>query len=106
MATKALTHVAPRARRDQVSLEVTPRQGGGWRELLTEEDGDAIWDKLSHLVRSSHANPQATSDLTTQELFLHLLTSGRFRAYIELGFSEDEIGLDILSCLPEQPRRD
>jgi hypothetical protein len=101
MATKALTYVAPRARRDQVSVEMPLEPGRGWRDLLTKEDGDAIWKKISHLVRSNQAEPRVISDLTTQELFLHLLTSGRFDAYIELGFSEEEIDLDILACLPE-----
>ncbi|HVF88549.1 MAG TPA: hypothetical protein VNH22_00690 [Blastocatellia bacterium] len=39
-------------------------------------------------------------DRTIQEVFLYLLSSGRFRAYIELGFSEEEIDGEVLACLP------
>lgn len=100
MATKALTYVAQRAGRDQVSPKTPREHVRGWREILTQEDADAIWRKLSHLMRTRRTKGPMIPDRTIQEVFLYLLSSGRFRAYIELGFSEEEIDGEVLACLP------
>ncbi|HKG20442.1 MAG TPA: hypothetical protein VKC34_00970 [Blastocatellia bacterium] len=101
MATKALTNVAPRAGRDQVSPKAPPEHVRGWREILIEEDADAIWRKLSHLMHTGQSEGRPIPDRTVQELFLHMLSSGRFRAYVELGYSEEEINQDVLACMPD-----
>jgi hypothetical protein len=101
MATKALTYVAPRAGRDQVTPKTPPEHVRGWREILIEEDADAIWRKLSHLMRTGQAKGRAVPDRTVQELFLYMLSSGRFHAYIELGYSEEEISQEVLACMPD-----
>jgi hypothetical protein len=100
MATKALTYVAPRAGREKVSPRTPREHERGWREILIKEDADAIWLNISHLARTRHAKRRVISDRMIQEVFLCLLSSGRFDAYIELGFSDEEIDREVLACIP------
>jgi hypothetical protein len=101
MATKALTYVAPRVSRDRVAPTTPPEHGRDWRELLIKEDGEAIWQKISRLIRTKQAKRRVISDEAIQEVFLRLLITGRFNAYIDLRFSEEEINLAILECFRE-----
>ena len=103
MATKPLTYVAPRVSRDRVSPKTPPEHGRDWRELLIKEDADAIWQKLSHLIRTRQADDRVISDQAIQEVFLRLLVTGRFRVYVKLGFSEEAVNLDILACFEDSP---
>ena len=100
MATKALTYVAPRAGREKVSPQTPQEHERGWREILIKEDADAIWLKISHLARTRHAKQRVIPDQIIQEAFLCLLSSGRFNAYVELGFSDEEINEEVLACIP------
>lgn len=101
MATKALTYVAPRVSRDRVSPKTPPEHERDWREILIKGDGEAAWRKIAHLIRTKQAKRRVISDEAIQEVFLRLLVADRFDAYIDLGFSEEAINLDILSCFPE-----
>ena len=99
MATKALTAVAPRASRNHVSARKAPAHGSDWREILIKQDGQAIWRKLSLLVRSAIREHPDNYDSITQDIFLFLISTDRISMYIERGFSNEEIKLDIISLL-------
>ena len=99
MATKALTAVAPRASRNHVSARKAPAHGSDWRELLIKQDAQAIWRKLSLLVRSAIREHPDNYDSITQDIFLFLISTDRISMYIERGFSNEEIKLDIISLL-------
>lgn len=99
MATKALTPVAQRA-----SLRLLPnKQAAGherdWRELLLEDDSEAIWSRISNLVKAERPAGEQANHLITQDLFLYLLATQRLNVYIDRKYSEEEITLDILSLL-------
>lgn len=97
MATKALTHVAQRASLDHVSITRAPKHVRGWRELLTSEDADAIWHRLSELVRSTLPESQYDISTVAQQLFLHLLTSDRLSLYIDRNYSDEQIKEDLIA---------
>jgi hypothetical protein len=99
MATKALTAVAPRASRNHVSARKAPAHGSDWREILIKQDAQAIWRKLSLLVRSALREHPDNYDSITQDIFLFLISTDRISVYIEQGFSDEEIKLDIISLL-------
>ncbi|MGA9770932.1 MAG: hypothetical protein WBV94_17995 [Blastocatellia bacterium] len=99
MATKALTAVAPRASRNHVSASKAPAHGSDWREILIKQEAQAIWQKLLWLVRSSIREDPDKHDSITQDIFLFLMSTDRFSLYIERGFSDEEIKLDIISLL-------
>jgi len=99
MATKALTAVAPRASRNHVSARKAPAHGSDWREILIKQDGQAIWRKLSLLVRSAIREHPDNYDSITQDIFLFLISTDRISMYIERCFSNEEIKLDIISLL-------
>jgi hypothetical protein len=99
MATKALTAVVPRASRNHVSARKASAHGRDWREILIKQDAQAIWHKLSALVRSAIRESQNDYDSITQDLFLLLISTDRFNMYVERGFSDEEIKLDIISLL-------
>ena len=99
MATKALTAVAPRASRNPVSARKAPAHGSDWREILIKQDAQAIWRKLSLLVRSALREQTDNHDSITQEIFLLLISTDRISMYIERDFSNEEIKLDIISLL-------
>ena len=99
MATKALTAVAPRASRNHVSARKAPPHGSDWREILIKQDAQAIWRKLSQLVRSALREDTNNYDSITQDIFLFLISTDRLGMYIERGFSSEEIKLDIISLI-------
>ena len=99
MATKALTAVARRASRNHVPARKARAHAQDWRELLISQDAQAIWSKLSLLVRSVAAEHSDNQDSITQDLFLLLLSTDRFNLYIRQGFSSEEIRSDIVSFL-------
>ena len=51
MATRALTSVAQRQSRANVSARKTPGHARDWRQVLQSQDAEAIWQQLSILVR-------------------------------------------------------
>jgi hypothetical protein len=99
MATRALTPVAQRRSRDNVS----PRQALGherdWRQVLLSQDAEAIWRELSTLVRTTIPDREGGVDSLTQDLFLHLLATDRVRYYIDHRYSNSEITADLVSIL-------
>ena len=101
MATRALTPVAQRQSRDNVSARKAPGRGRDWRQVLLSQDAEAIWQELSVLVRSSAVNRGAGYEQVTQQLFLQLLATDRVRFYIERNYSDSDIRADLLSMLCE-----
>jgi hypothetical protein len=99
MATRALTPVAQRQGRDNVSAREAPGRGRDWRQVLLSQDAEAIWHELSLLVRSSAMNRKAGYEQVTQQLFLQLLATDRIRFYIERNYSDSDIRADLLSML-------
>ena len=97
MATEALTYVAHRASSGQASTKKAHGHERSWRQLIIEEDADAIWRKLFAIIQSANPDGGADCDQMTQELFLHLLTTGRLSLYINQEFSDEEIEQDLLS---------
>jgi len=99
MATRALTPVAQRRSRDNVSA----RQGFGherdWRQVLLSQDAEAIWHKLSTFVRTTNPDHEGGLESVTQELFLNLLATDRVKQYIERHYSDSEIESDLISIL-------
>lgn len=93
MATKALTFVARRASRDQVS---PLKSGRSWRAIFADQNADEIWRSLSDLTQNLVST---RSDQATQELFLHLLATERFNFYTEQNYSDEEIQQDLISLL-------
>jgi hypothetical protein len=99
MGTKALTAVAQRASRNRASAKKALACAQDWRDILINQDAQAIWNRLSLLVRSVASESSDTTDALAQELFLFLLSTGKFDMYIEQGLSSEEIRRDILSLL-------
>ncbi|HLG18076.1 MAG TPA: hypothetical protein VJH03_26780 [Blastocatellia bacterium] len=100
MATKALTSVAQRASLRLLPTRPASVQERNWRELLLEDDSDAIWSKISNLVKAQAPGGERDFNLMTQDIFLFLLATQRFNVYLDRQYSEQEITLDILSLLP------
>jgi hypothetical protein len=101
MATRALTPVAQRRSRDNVSATKALGRGRDWRQLLLSQDAEAVWHELSILVRTAIPDHSDGYEHLTQELFLHLLTTNRVSVYIEEDYSDSEITEDLLSILCE-----
>ena len=99
MATRALTPVAQRRSRDNVSARKAPGRGRDWRQVLLSQDAEAIWHKLSTLVQAAMPDHEGGYEPLTQELFLHLLTTDRIGFYIEEKYSDSEITADLISIL-------
>ncbi len=97
MATKALTYVAQRASLDHVLVKRPLKHVRGWRELLTSEDADAIWHRLSELVRSTLPESQYDIEIIAQQVFLHLLTSDRLSLYNDRDYSDEQIKEDLVA---------
>jgi hypothetical protein len=85
------------------------RQPGQWRDWLTRSDVGRLWAELHRivcqhpLVRASQSaglltegegRASAYTDLT-QELFVALLSKGRFQHYLDAGMSDAEIECEI-----------
>ena len=101
MATRALTPVAQRRSRDNVSAKKALGRGRDWRQVLLSQDAEAIWHELSILVRTAIPDHLDGYEHLTQELFLHLLTTNRVSVYIEQNYSDSEITEDLVSILCE-----
>jgi hypothetical protein len=99
MATRALTPVAQRRGRDNVSARKALGRERDWRQVLLSQDAEAIWHKLSTLVRTTMPDHDGGFDPLTQELFLHLLATDRVSIYIDHGYSDSEITADLVSIL-------
>ena len=99
MATRALTPVAQRRSRDNVSARKALGRGRDWRQVLLSQDAEAIWHKLSILVRTAIPDHTDGYEQLTQELFLHLLATDRVSFYIEGKYSDSEITADLISIL-------
>ncbi len=101
MATKALTPVALRASRAEVSIKAIHGPSQGWRKLFKSQDAGLIWQELFSLIRSEVQNEQQAAQ-ATQEVFLVLLTTNRIAEYIERKFSDRQVIEDILSLLRKE----
>jgi len=99
MATRALTPVAQRQSRANVSARKAPGHARNWRSVLQSQDAEAIWQQLSILVRTAATGHPAECDQITQELFLNLIATDRINHYLENGYSDSEIRADLLEAL-------
>ena len=99
MATRALTPVAQRQSRANVSARKAPGHARNWRSVLQSQDAEAIWQQLSILVRTAATGHPAECDQITQELFLNLIATDRINHYLESGYSDSEIRADLLEAL-------
>jgi uncharacterized membrane protein len=101
MATRALTPVAQRQSRDNVSANKAPGRARDWRQVLLSQDAQAIWKELYVLVQSAASDRSAGNEQVTQELFLHLLATDRFNFYLRQDYSDSDIREDLISTLSE-----
>lgn len=101
MATRALTPVARRRGRDNVSVRKGPGRARDWRQVLLSQDAEVIWQELSILVRSAELDQSIGYEQLTQELFLHLLATDRFSFYLQQDYSDSDIRADLISILTE-----
>jgi len=99
MAMKALTAVAPRARRPIVPARKTHIHVCDWRELLLRQDGEVIWHRLSALVRMVLPDRAADHDTITQQVFLDLISGQRLNTYLEKNYSGEEIRQQIKALI-------
>ena len=99
MATRALTPVAQRRSRASVSARKAPGRGRDWRRVLLSQDAEAIWHRLSILVRAVAPDHPSGFDQLTQELFLNLLATDRVEFYFKQDYSDAEIRADLISML-------
>jgi len=95
MAMKALTAVAPRARRPIAPARMPRSLVCDWRELLIRQDAETIWHRLSALVRLDIPEQTTEHDAITQEIFLELLSGTRINTYLEQDYSSEEIRQEI-----------
>lgn len=101
MATRALTPVAQRQSRANVSARKAPGHERDWRQVLQSQDAEAIWQQLSILVRTVAPGHPAECDQITQELFLNLIATDRISHYLDNDYSDSEIRADLLEGLGE-----
>jgi hypothetical protein len=101
MATRALTPVAQRQNRRKRSARKAPGRSRDWRQVLLNQDAQAIWQELFILVQSAALDGSAADEQVTQELFLHLLSTDRFTFYIQQSYSDSDIREDLISILGE-----
>ena len=106
MATKALTAVVSRARRPIALAEQAPLNLCDWRELLTRQEIEPIWQRLSALVRLTLPDRASEHDRITQEVFLHLLSSNRIDMYLERNYSGEKIRRDLKTLINGTRKRD
>lgn len=90
------------------SAEVRPAKGGQWVESLRNSDVSRLWTELHRLVcyhplvRASRSagllveegSHNAYTDMT-QELFVQLLSKGRFQHYLDTSMTDSEIECEI-----------
>lgn len=105
MAIKALTAVAPCARRPIAPARKPRLHVCDWRELLIRQDAETIWHRLSALVRLALPDRSAEHDTITQEVFLHLLSGERINAYLEQNYSGEEIRQDLKALINSATRK-
>jgi hypothetical protein len=101
MATRALTPVAQRQRRDHASARTAPGRARDWRQVFLSQDAEAIWQELYVLVRSVASGQSNAHEEVTQGLFLNLLVTDRISLYIAQDYSDSEIREDLMSLLRE-----
>ncbi|HWP44077.1 MAG TPA: hypothetical protein VNO14_12615 [Blastocatellia bacterium] len=77
-------------------MNKAPARRKGWRAVLIEQDVQAIWNKIAAIVRRLRVSEP---ERLTQEIFLHLIVTGRFQFYLDKGFTGDQIKRDILSLI-------
>lgn len=99
MATKALTAVAPRARRPIAPARKTHIHVCDWRELLLRQDGEVIWHRLSALVRMVLPDRASDHDMITQQVFLDLISGQHLSTYLEKNYSGEEIRQQIKALI-------
>jgi hypothetical protein len=99
MAMKALTAVAPRARRPIAPARSRRSPVCDWRELFMRQDAETIWQRLSALVRLTLPDQTAEHDAVTQEVFLDLLSGVRINTYLEQDYSSEEIRQEIKTLI-------
>ena len=104
MAIKALTAVAPRARRPIAPARIPRSPVCDWRELLIRQDAETLWQRLSALVRSDNPEQTAEHAAITQEIFLDLLSGTRINTYLEQGYSSEEIRQEIKTIISDAKR--
>ena len=95
MAMKALTAVAPRARRPIAPARKFPSSDRDWREIMIRQDAKSIWQRLSALVRLTFPERDDEHDAITQEVFLDLISGERINTYIEENYSGEEIRQEV-----------
>jgi len=98
MATEALTYVARRASFDLGTVMQASVEGPSWQALLEKNDAEEIWRRISALVSTAFSGSEDV-DQMTQDVFLSLLSSGKFSLYIDRCFSDEEVRLDMLSLM-------
>lgn len=98
MATEALTYVARRASFDLGAVMQASVEGQSWQALLENNDAEEIWRRISALASTVFAGSEDV-DQITQEVFLQLLSTGRFSYYIDRCFSDEEVRVDVLSLM-------
>lgn len=98
MATEALTYVARRASFDLGTVMQASVEGLSWQALLENNDAEEIWRRISALVSTAFSGSENV-DQITQDIFLHMLSTGRFSLYIDQCFSDEAVRLDMLSVM-------
>jgi len=78
-----------------------PDAGVDWREVLQSQDAEAIWHNLFVLVREAKPDHERGCEQLTQELFLHLMATGRLPTYSEHQYSDSAIAAVLVSILCE-----
>jgi hypothetical protein len=99
MATKALTLGAPRPVFDPPPADEAQGGASDLVSLLAEQDAQEIWNQIASIVRTVPSDKRSHPDRLTQDLFINLLATERFRFYLDNGFTDDQIKRDILSLI-------
>ena len=99
MAMKALTAVAPPARRSIAPARKAYVQVCDWRDLLVRQDADILWHRLSALVRLALPERASEHETITQEVFLDLLSGERINTYLEQNYSGEQIRQQIKALI-------
>lgn len=96
MAAEALTYVAQRTGSGLSAVMQSDEEIQNWQVLLKNNDAEEMWRRISALVSTAFSGSENV-DQKTQDVFLHLLSAGRFSLYIDQRLSDEEICLDVLS---------
>jgi hypothetical protein len=99
MVMKALTAVAPPARRPIAPARKAHVDVCDWRELLIRQDPEVIWHRLAALVRLALPDCAGEHDAITQEVFLDLLSGDRVSTYLERNYSGEQIRQKIKALI-------